>query len=536
MSRRYDAVVVGAGHNGLVAAVMLARAGWSVHVVEASDRPGGAVASGELTRPGYVHDLFATNLNLFRASRFFAEHGEDLARHGLKLRTSDHPYASAFPGGRWLGVTTDVEATVERLGRAEPADARGWRELHELYRRFSGPLFRTYASAVPSVGLARAFAGAGRSLGLRGGAELAQLVASSPRELVDAHLRSAEAKALVASWGLHLDFGPDVSGGAVFPLLEAFADMEGGMAVAEGGASRLVDALCSLLAEHGGSIQTGAVVRRIVVEGGRARAVVLADGERVEAARAVVACVTPTALAGELLAPGDLPARARAALGRYAYGPATMMVHLALGGPVPWAAGEELQRYAYVHVAPYVDDLARTYADALAGRLPSEPLLVVGQTSAVDPTRAPAGGHVLWVQVRALPTRIAEDPEGVLGGASWDEAAERYADRVMAKLERYAPGLSGVVEDRAVLSPADLERHDRNLVGGDSIAGSMHLRQSFCFRPAFGMSRYRMPVRGLVLVGAGTWPGPGVNAVSGYQAARDLVARARRHRGGGRAA
>ncbi|MHB1500739.1 MAG: phytoene desaturase family protein [Candidatus Dormibacteria bacterium] len=521
-----DAVVVGAGHNGLVAAVMLARAGWKVVVVEANERPGGALMSAEVTRPGYIHDLYATNLNLFLGSRFYSEFHDDLARHGLRLRQSGLPYANVFPGGRSIGVSVGLEPTLERLRRVNPGDAEGWAELHHLYERLSDTLFGVYASSVPSYGLVKAMLRGARTLGRKGMADLAQLVASSCRELVDTYLVTEEAKTLIACWGLHLDFGPDVSGGAVFPFLEAFSDMQVGMSVAEGGASRLVDALCGLLREHGGELRTGVAVKRVLVARGRAVGVELADGERLDAARAVVANVSPTALVGDLLAPGDLPSDARRALQRYAYGPATMMVHLALSAPVPWDAGEELQRFAYVHVAPYVDDLSRTYSDSLAGRLPAEPLLVVGQTSAVDPSRAPADGHVLWIQVRTLPPRIADDPGGALAGRSWDEAAEPFADRVMAKLERYAPGLSAAVIDRAVLSPAELERRNHNLVGGDSIAGSMHLRQNFWFRPAPGMARYRTPVGGLVLVGAGTWPGPGLNAQSGYLAARDLIGRA----------
>jgi len=523
----YDAVVVGAGHNGLVAGVILARAGWKVVVVEANERPGGALMSGEVTRPGFVHDLFATNLNLFVGSQFYAEFGADLARHGLRLRRSDFPYANVFPDGKSIGVSVDLESTLERLRQLSPGDARGWQELNDLYRRTSSTLFGVYASPVPSLALAKVMAGAARTLGRRGLADVAQLISSSCRELVDAYLVSDEAKALIACWGLHLDFGPDVSGGAVFPFLEAFSDMQAGMSVVEGGASRLVDALCGLLREYGGELRTGVAVERIAVVGGRAVGVEMADGEHLRATRAVVANVAPTALVGNLLAPGDLPERAARALERYTYGPATMMIHLALSQPVPWAAGEELQRYAYVHVAPYVDDLARTYTDALAGRLPAEPLLVVGQTSSVDPTRAPGDAQVLWIQVRTLPTRIRDDPAGSLGEQSWDEAAEPFADRVMAKLERYAPGLGEVVLDRTVLSPADLERHNRNLVGGDSIAGSMHLRQNFAFRPAPGMARYRTPIEDLVMVGAATWPGPGLNAQSGYIAANDLLVRAR---------
>jgi phytoene dehydrogenase-like protein len=456
--------------------------------------------SAEVTRPGYVHDLFATNLNLFLASRFYSEFGDDLARHGLRLGRSDLPYANVFPWGRSVGVSIGLESTLKRLRRLHLGDAEGWEQLHELYERVSSTLFAVYTSPVPSYGLAKAMVAAARTLGRTGLADLAQLVSSSCREPVDAYLVSDEAKALVACWGLHIDFGPDVSGGAVFPFLEAIADMPVGMSVAEGGASCLVDAL----REHGGELRTGVAV------------------EHLEAARAVVANVSPTAPVGNLLAPGDLPDGTTRALERYAYGPATMMVDLALSKPVPWDAGDELQRFAYVHVAPYVDDLARIYADALTGQLPAEPLLVVGQTSSVDATRAPAHG-----QVRTLPARIRDDPVGSLAARSWDEAAEPFADRVMAKLERYAPGLGAAVLDRAVLSPADIEGHKRNLAGDDSIAGSMHLRQNFTFRPAPGMSRYRTPVGSLVLVGAGTWPGPRLNAQSGYLAARDLLARAR---------
>jgi phytoene dehydrogenase-like protein len=204
------------------------------------------------------------------------------------------------------------------------------------------------------------------------------------------------------------------------------------------------------------------------------------------------------------------------------------MLHLALSAPPAWEAGEDLSRFAYVHIAPYVEDLAATYAHACAGLLPAEPMLVVGQTSAVDPSRASDGGAVLWVQVRALPTEIGGDAAGLIAARDWDGAREPYADRVLAKLERYAPGLSELVLDRAVLTPADLERHDPNLVGGDSIAGSMHLRQNFLFRPFPAARDYETGIDRLLMVGAATWPGAGVNAISGYNVARKLLAPPRR--------
>lgn len=522
MSDRYDAVVVGAGHNGLVAAVLLAREGWSVLVVERADRIGGAVVSAEITRPGFVSDVFSTNQNTFRFGPVHALLGPDLARHGLRYVTSHEPYASAFPDGTSLRVSADVDATLARLGEHDPRDADGWCELDALFQRWSGTLLQLYGTVLSPRPLARWLAGAIRDLHPSGLLNLAQLLLCSTRELGDLYLSSPEAKALLAAWGMHLDFGPDVSGGAMLAFVEGVGDVRSGMSLAEGGAGHLPRALAGLLRERNGGIRTGADVVRVITDGGRAVGVELADGERIAARRAVVAGVTPTALYGRLLADATVPGGVRAAARRYRYGPGTMMVHLALDGPVPWR-DPDLGRSAYVHLAPYTDDLADAYTAACNGRLPADPLLVVGQTSVVDPTRAPAGKHVLWVQVRALPWQVRGDAAGQLPPTSWYNLAEPYADRILAKLERYAPGIGALVLDRAVLSPADLQSADVNLVHGDSISGSHHLRQNFIFRPLPGWSRYRTPVRDLYLTGASTWPGAGVTGLPGMLAAQTVL-------------
>jgi phytoene dehydrogenase-like protein len=523
MTKSYDAIVIGAGHNGLVAATYLARAGWRTVVLEREPRPGGAVLSDELTRPGLVHDVFATNMNLFRGSPVAAELGAELERHGLTYATSALPFANVFPDGRALRVHQDRDATLAELRAHDPRDADGWEALDREYERLAPALFRLYGSRLTSSVLARLALDVAPQLGRDGVAALARLLVSSTRELADAHLASREAKALLACWGMHLDFGPDVSGGAMFPFLEAFTDMRTGIALARGGASRLIDALVALLTEAGGELRLDAEVTRVLVEGGRASAVELAGGERIDARRAVIANLTPTILHGRLLDEQSLSPRLRRSAAGYVYGPGTMMVHLALAGPIPWSAGEDIARFAYVHIAPYLDDLATMYAQASAGLLPAEPMLVVGQTSAVDPSRSPDASQVVWVQVRALPGTIAGDALGEISAGSWDGAAEPYAERVIAKLERYAPGIRRLVLDRAVLSPAELERRNPNLVGGDSIAGSMHLRQNFAFRPFPALGDYESGIAGLLMVGASTWPGAGVNALSGYNVAQKLI-------------
>ncbi|MGH2882899.1 MAG: phytoene desaturase family protein, partial [Solirubrobacteraceae bacterium] len=407
----------------------MARAGWSTLVLERAAQPGGAVASAELTRPGYHHDVFATNMNLFLGSPANAELGTELERHGLRYASSDRPFANVYPGGKALRVRQDVAGTLAELEAHDPADAAGWRELDALYERLSPALFSLYGSRLDARSLARLAVAQVPALGTDGCRELARLLVSSTRELAETYLHSPEAHALLACWGMHLDFGPDVSGGAMFPFLEAFTDMRTGISVAQGGASKLIEALAGLGAEHGMELRMGAEVARVNVAGGRAVGVELSDGERIEARRAVIAGVTPPSLYGGLLAGAQLPGKLRAAANRYQFGPGTLMVHLALSQAPEWEAGRELSQFAYVHVAPFVSDLADTYAQACAGLLPAEPMLVVGQTSAVDPSRTPPGedGAVLCVQVRALPAQIRGDAAGAIDAHDWPAAAEPYA-------------------------------------------------------------------------------------------------------------
>lgn len=482
--------------------------------------------SEELTAAGFVHDVFATNMNLFAGSPVAAELGAELERHGLSFATSSLPFANVFPDGRTLRVYQDRDATLAELRNHDPRDADGWERLDREYERLSPALFALYGSRLTARALTRVALDQGPKLGRAGIAALARLLLSSTRELGDEHLASREAKALLACWGMHLDFGPDVSGGAMFPFLEAFTDMRTGISLASGGASRLIDALVSMLAEAGGELRVNSEVSRVVVEQGRCSGVLLASGERIDARRAVVANVTPTVLHGRLLADEQVKEPVRAAASRYEYGPGTMMLHLALSSPIPWQASADLDRFAYVHIAPYVEDLASAYAQAKAGVLPAEPMLVVGQSTAVDSSRAPDGGHVAWIQVRALPGKIEADALSQIDARSWQDAREPYADRVMSKLERYAPGLQARVLQRTVLSPEDLERRNPNLAGGDSIAGSMHLRQNFLMRPFYGAGDYESGVDRLLMVGASTWPGAGVNALSGYNVAHKLLAAA----------
>jgi phytoene dehydrogenase-like protein len=516
----YDAIVVGAGINGLAAALHLSVKGWKVLVVEGAEVAGGAVKTAEITQPGFRHDLYAMNLSLFAGSPFFAAHKDRLASHGLAFVNASHCFATAFPDGDWLGVEQNVESTARRIAALSAADAERWRAMVAAFGQDAPHIFALLGSPMPSWPALRAIFGAWRARGTAWLADTARLLVASPREWLDENFESPKLKAMMAVWGLHLDFPPDAAGGALFPYLESMANQCFGMALGRGGADTIVAALVRAITAAGGELRLGAPVRRIAIDAGAAQGVVVENGERLDATRAVIANLHPRVLFGDLV---PTASAASTRLARLRPGPATMMIHLALSDLPAWRASDELKRFAYVHLAPSFATMATTYTQALDGLLPAEPVLVVGQPTAIDPSRAPSGCHVLWVQVRVLPARIRGDAAGSIAGTDWDAVKEAYADRVIGIIERYAPGLTASILARAVLSPADLERDNPNLIGGDSLGGSHHLDQNFIFRPAFGWSRYRTPIDRLYMVGASTWPGAGTGAGSGFMLAKALA-------------
>lgn len=524
MNKQVDAIVIGSGHNGLVTAVRLAQKGWKVVVVEQAQTPGGAAKTAEVTLPGFKHDLYATNVGLFLNSAFYRENQQAMADTGFVPTISDQAYASVFPDDTGIGVSTDAAATRQSLSRVSPADAKAWDELATYFGTTAPYFLPLMQMPLPSWQAGCQLWRLWRGLKRRGAVDLAQMLLKSPREFVDYWFESDKIKALVAPWAFHLDFGPDIANGAVFPFIESVNNAQHGIPLAQGGIGNLIQSLVGMLEANGGELMTGCKVAEVMVRDGRANGVRLQDGSELGAKRAVIGNITPTQLASRLLPPSALPQGYARKSRAYRYGPGTMMIHLALDAPLQWRAGRQFSDYAYVHIGPYVNDMALTYTQATSGTLPSEPLLVVGQPTVVDPERAPAGKHILWIQVRALPSQPLRDSgDDGLPPGSWSEIKEAYADRVIRKIARYAPNIEEATLARAVLSPQDLEHDNPNLVGGDSIAGSHHLDQNYLLRPFAGWSRYRTPIDRLYMVGAATWPGGGLNATSGYLLAEELL-------------
>ena len=520
MATEFDAVLIGAGHNALAAALHLSARGWKVAVFEQSAEPGGAVKTGAYTAPGFRHDWAAMNLSLFAGSAFFKAHGAELTRHGLEFAPVAHPFASAFPDGKWVGVSRDLATTTARIAVLSARDAETWAQLVQGFGAEAPHLFGLLASKGRIGSFAYFILKTLRAKGLGGTLDMTRFLLSSPQQWLCETFESPEVRAMLGAWGMHLDFAPDVAGGALFPYLEGMAGQAFGMVLGKGGADTIVRAMVAAIHARGGVVECNAPVARIVHTVGKARGVELADGRTIMATKAVIAGIAPRAL--PRLTAGTTPAFDRA-MTAYAHAPGTMMIHLALDGLPDWTAGEDLKSFAYVHLAPGLDQMARTYQQARAGLLPDEPILVVGQPTAVDPSRAPPGKHILWLQVRMAPGTIRGDAKGEIAATDWAQAAEPFANRALAILESHAPGTRARIIAQRIVTPADLEADNPNLVGGDQVCGSHHLSQHFLFRPARGHADGSTPIRNLHLTGAAVWPGAGTGAGSGFLLAKKLA-------------
>jgi phytoene dehydrogenase-like protein len=491
-----DAVVIGAGPSGLVAANLLADAGWSVHVLEAQPKPGGAVRSGELTEPGFVHDCFSSFYPLAAASP--ALRGLELERHGLEWCHA--PLALAHPcgDGSCATLSRDLEETCASLDSFAPGDADSWRELYALWRDVRGPLLDAIVTPFPPLRpLLR--------LPRRRLATLAGLGLEPVETLARRRFRGDGAARLLTGNALHADLGPGSPLGGGFAWLLCMLGQDVGFPFPRGGAGRLTAALVRRLEARGGRVTCGARVERVLVRGGRAVGVRLEGGEEVGAARAVLADVAAPALYLRLLAREHVPARMLAGMRRFVWDPGTVKAVWALDGPVPWDA-RDARRAAVVHIAEGMGELG-AWAKALrSGRVPADPFVIFGQYAAGDPTRAPAGKETAWAY-----TRVPQ-------GAPVD--VERVVDRIEERVEALAPGFRTLVRGRHVMGPVELERADENLVGGAINGGTARLRQQLVLRPPGGFGRPETGIAGLYLASASAHPGGGVHGGPGAIAAR----------------
>jgi len=526
----FDAVFVGSGINSLVGAALLARDGWSVCVLERNDVPGGCIrTSGDLTLPGYTHEVLASWHPLFTGSAAYAELKDELERRGVTYVNTDLPTGTAFPDGSAAFVTGSLEGNIAEFDRLGPGDGGAWERQFNAFMANADLSFGILGTELWSAAGLSLGRKALRRLGRRGLLEFAGGTLVSCRDWLSGTFRSDAAHGVLAPWVLHTGLGPEQAMSGFMTQVIGAALQLGGMPVPVGGGVRLVDALCGMIADAGGELRLASEARQILVANGRATGVRLADGEMVAATRAVIASVTPKQLYGTLLGGSEVPAAVADAAERFRYGRAEMQIHLALDEPPRWKGpeAERLARCPIVHVTPGLDGVSRAVNEAERGLLPAEATIVCGQPAVLDPSRAPDGKSLLWIQLQELPGgRVKGDAAGELdtGDGSWtDELREAYADRIVARLGASIENLGSATLKRVVISPAGIEALNVNLIGGDIYGGSCALDQNLLWRPLAAAPGHETPVAALWHIGASTHPGPGLGAGSGYLVAKELT-------------
>ncbi|MGD0564134.1 MAG: NAD(P)/FAD-dependent oxidoreductase [Roseiarcus sp.] len=522
-----DYVVTGGGINGLVAASVLGKKGHKILLLDRNDRVGGCLRTEEITAPGFLHDVMATTLVLFLTSPAYGAIGKDLEARGFAVANSDLPTGVLRPDGSHVLFSRDRQRNVATFEACAPGDGAAFAQEMDRTGADAPFLFSLLGGQLWSRATAAQIA---REAWRRGPRALLAWFGEAlkpSRAYLESTYASEAVHALWAPWGLHCGLNPESAYSAEMIKVIAFAVELAGCPIAVGGARSLLGAFERLIGDQGGEIRCGADVDKILLgPSGRANGVRLASGETISANRGVICSMTPGQLYGRLLQDRPPPPNIAAAVKRFRHGKGDMQIHYALDAPPRWKGGEELGKVALLHVTPGLDGVSRAANEAERGLLPAEPTICVGQPTALDPSRAPAGKAILWLQLPEAPRFLKGDAAGQIPtppDGRWTEAVrEAYADRVEALFSRHIEDFRSHVIARKAYSPADLERLNVNLVGGDPYGGYCGVDQFFVWRPFASSVNHRTHVPGLYHIGASTHPGPGLGGGSGFLLANAL--------------
>jgi phytoene dehydrogenase-like protein len=519
-----DYIVVGSGINGLTCAALLGQKGKRVLVLERENVAGGCMRTEAATAPGYLHDVMATTFVLFITSPAFGKLGADLAKHGLDFAHIGQPTGVLLPDGRSLVLMMDRPANVARLNALAAGDGDRYRADVETVERDAALVFGLLGSALWTRATLKLLLGEAWKRGSRGlAARLGEGLRSS-RTWLETRYDSDLVRALFAPWALHAGLGPENAFSGEIARVIAFALEAAGAPIVKGGASKAVDAFKDLIVAQGGEVRTGTDVTEIVLSDGDASGVRTSSGETISAAQGVICSVTPTQLYERLWPKSAEKKDAEDRVRTYRYGKGDMQIHYALKAPPQWKT-PELGSVALLHVTPGLDGVSKAVNECERGMLPEAPTICVGQPHALDPSRCPEGAAILWIQLPEAPRSIKGDAAGKIatGDGTWTEGIrEAYADRVEALIAPHIDGFRQNVVARRTYSPADLERLNINLVGGDPYGGASTIDQAFIWRPFSNTVNHKTPIPRLYQIGASTHPGAGLSGGSGFALAESL--------------
>ena len=486
----YDYVFVGGGINALVAAAMLGKKRRTTLVLERNSAIGGCLRTEEVTAPGFLHDVMATTLVLFRTSPAYQALGKDLEARGFAFADTNLPTAVLRPDGSSVILSMDRARNVKTFDALAEGDGGAFAAEMEALGADAPFLFALLGGSLWSSGIAKTLA---RELWRRGPRNLAEWFGEAlapARGYLEATYRSEAVRDLWAPWVLHTGLGPESAYSAAMVKVIAFAVEAAGCPIAVGGAKTLLAAFERLIVDQGGAVRPSADVVRIIPDAGsRASGVELANGEKITAAKGVICSTGPEQLYNGLLKDWPVPAphEVRRGLKAFRHGKGDMQIHYALKSPPRWRGDPDLAKVALIHLTSGLDGVSRAANEAERGLLPAEPTICVGQPTALDPSRAPPGAAILWLQLPEAPRFVkgdaAQEIEAPADGR-WTEAMrESYADRIELRLAAHIENWAEIKLARRAYSPADLETMNINLVGGDPYGGACSLDQSFLWRP-----------------------------------------------------
>ncbi|HEY0746550.1 MAG TPA: NAD(P)/FAD-dependent oxidoreductase [Steroidobacteraceae bacterium] len=525
MNSDFDVILVGSGINSLICAALAAKQGLRICVLERDRHFGGCVRSEELTHPGFVHDTLSGFHPLFITSPGYAELRGELTEVGLQYCNSATPTGVLLQNDAVAVLTTSRTRNEIAFNALCPGDGAAYATQMQAFERSSRLTFGLLGGEMWSASTLRLLLAEAWRLSPRGLLAFFGEALQTSRQWLDTHFRGAALKALLAPWVLHTGLGPDHAMSGFMNRLIAFTLEAAGMPVVKGGSGRLIVALKQLIERRGGVLLADQHVSRVLVKHGRAAGVQLMNGKQVAARKAVVCNVTPTQLYLSLLAPEFVPEAIQRSARGYRYGRSGMQIHLALSEPPRWR-NAQAREVVMLHLCSGIDSVATAVSESERGLLPAEPTVVIGQPTVIDSTRAPPGAAILWIQLQELPAIVRGDALGhikIPASGQWSSALkEAYADRIIQQLRSHIDNLDDCLLSRCVLSPADLEARNINLVGGDPYAGACSIEQSFLWRPLTSTIRHETHIKNLYHIGASTHPGPGLGGISGYLVAKAL--------------
>jgi phytoene dehydrogenase-like protein len=521
---RYDAIIVGGGHNGLVTAAYLAKAGKRVLVLERRYQPGGACVTEEVW-PGYRVSV-ASYLSSLLSPKVTAD--LELEKYGYKVDAKDPAFFSPFPDNRYLFMWQDRNKTLAEIAKFSRHDAEVYPAYEEHLERLSivvESLLHVTPPVFPPKGVFDLpeylkLLGKMRSLSAKEIVGLVKIFTQSAAEFLDEWFENEEIKVTLATDGVIGANGGPRSPGTAYILLHhcmgGVAGHRGLWGFVRGGMGAISNAIAASAKAAGAEIRTDAEVQTIKIENGRARGVVLRSGEEFDAPL-IASNLDPKRTFLRLVDQRHLDAEFLDQIHKYRCEGTSIKINLAVSAlpnfrALPGTLGP--QHRATMHICPDIDYVEKAWDDAKYGRPSKSPLLELTSPTQYDASLAPAGKHIIGIFLQYAPYRLRE--------GTWDELREPFTRRVLEIIDDYAPGFSSGVEHVQTLTPLDLER-EYGLTGGNIFHGEMSIDQMFMLRPVSGWARYRTPIRGLFMCGSGTHPGGGVMGTPGHNAAREML-------------